>query len=378
MRDKTGPLSAVVIGSDHINTLGIIRSLGIAGIKPTLILVKNCNTNSWVSKSKYIDECFILENQDSIILDKLIEIRNHRRGELYLYPAGDRYTSFIDSNYYALSQYYIVPNCMKKQGAIAEFTSKARMQEIAQHAGFSHIKTLQLTFTGDKQDIERVKNYFGDTFPLLIRSDQSGIPGCQYTILSSSEDLEQLNKQHQKGTAIIQQYIEKDEEIGVQGVAWDGECYVGSVIHKKRTSIESYGSTTYAELQANNDTLIASLIKEFIKETDYSGIFDIEIIRKGKEIYFIECNFRNGAYGYAYTVYGENLPLIWMTKKVPVQDSKTRSIRLMNEFSDIKHVRNREITLLAWMCDFITSKVHMTVNIWDMKPFIYRAFWKIK
>ena len=47
---------AVVVGMDHINTLGIIRSLGEAGIKPSAIIISKDKDKSWSLKSKYLNK----------------------------------------------------------------------------------------------------------------------------------------------------------------------------------------------------------------------------------------------------------------------------------------------------------------------------------
>ena len=57
----------IVIGGNHHNTLGVIRSLGRKGVMPYVILTSGDN-NSFVLKSKYIKNFSILFSGCSDIL----------------------------------------------------------------------------------------------------------------------------------------------------------------------------------------------------------------------------------------------------------------------------------------------------------------------
>lgn len=50
---------AVVIGTDHHNTLGVIRGLGERGIMPDLLLVSG-GKRSFVSRSRYIFTLYLV------------------------------------------------------------------------------------------------------------------------------------------------------------------------------------------------------------------------------------------------------------------------------------------------------------------------------
>ena len=59
----------IVIGFSHYNTLGLLRSPGEAGYRPTLVLIRerDSDLSSFVAKSKYIGTCYFTSE------DKLIE-----------------------------------------------------------------------------------------------------------------------------------------------------------------------------------------------------------------------------------------------------------------------------------------------------------------
>ena len=77
-----------------------------------------------------------------------------------------------------------------------------------------------------------------------------------------------------------------------------------------RFSQSSLGSTTAGTILPDEQGL-CDAARSFVEYIDYRGIFDMEFITDGKDFYFVEMNFRNGGYGYAYTRAGRNFPTIW-------------------------------------------------------------------
>ena len=56
----------IVWGSDHQNTLGLVRSLGEAGIHPFVMIVMHDNDKSFILKSKYINKGYIFSSNQKI------------------------------------------------------------------------------------------------------------------------------------------------------------------------------------------------------------------------------------------------------------------------------------------------------------------------
>ena len=52
MSTMNGNINAVVIGADSVNTIGMIRSLGSAGVFPSVIILTKRN-KAWVTSSRY-------------------------------------------------------------------------------------------------------------------------------------------------------------------------------------------------------------------------------------------------------------------------------------------------------------------------------------
>lgn len=369
--------NTVVIGSDHVNTLGIIRSLGEAGENPTAIVATE-ESRCWTAKSRYIKKLIIVPHNNDKMIEALLSIKPES-GKAYLIPAGDPYSKLIDDNFELLSKYYIIPNVDGKAGAMSYIMNKKPMSEAAYEiGGFTLPCTLyyKVPESGDvdaSPELEEIEKHY----PLIMRNGESvpNADGNIYIVKDKAEFRQALEKKRGV-TVIIQEFIEKDEEIGVQGVGFgkEKEPVVAGIIHKIRTAkVGSIGSTTYATIAPAKNKEVIEATKKFIQGIGYDGIYDIELLRKGDRYYFVECNFRNGAYGYAFTCAGANLPMIWVER-----DNSERIIKemtLMNETSDMKHI-SKEVSPFKWVGQFFGADIHLTCNRKDMKPFIERILSK--
>lgn len=368
--------SIVVIGSDHVNTLGIIRSLGEAGEEPSAVIL--CENNKcWTAKSKYIKNLTVCSHKEEMV-NILLDLK--KDGEKsFLIPAGDPYSKLIDENFDLLSQYYIIPNINCTAGELSHFMNKKPMSEAAYEiGGFKLPYTLYFRVPESESFIDVAElNECEKYYPLIIRNGESftNADGDIYIVKNRDEFVSALEKK--RGiTVIIQQFIDKDEEVGIQGVGFgkDTEPVVAGVVHKIRTAvIGSIGSTTYAKIAPLKNEAVIEATKKFIQGVGYDGIYDIELLRKGDDYYFVECNFRNGAYGYAFTCAGANLPMIWVSRDNT--EPHIKELTLMNETSDMKHIL-KQVSPFKWVLQFFGADIHLTANKKDMKPFWERILSK--
>lgn len=293
----------------------------------------------------------------------------------YLFPCGDYPSQVVDKFREQLEDYFYVPGIAIGYLPLEKLAEKSTMISKAFNAGFVIPKTMICDFSSASQNSGTFCEYFHGSYPLLIRP--CGGEESSFNRFMVVEDESQLINAFiniNYGKAIIQEYISKDEEIGIQGVGFGDDVLdpiVTGIIHKIRTSLVSPGSTTYATIRSVDDTEPINECNRFIKENGYSGIFDIELLRKDNRYYFIECNFRNGAYGYSYTCSGHNLPLIWINKSDNSECAK-KELKLMNEFGDIKHIKKKNISWFGWLRQFVGADIHLTLNRRDLRPFLYR------
>lgn len=118
---------------------------------------------------------------------------------------------------------------------------------------------------------------------------------------------------------------------------------------------------------------VLETLKAYIKLTGYQGIFDTDFIKYNDEMYFIECNFRNGAYGYSMTSAGFNMPSIWIDYNIGNtinDDIKLKKVTFMEERTDMLNVIDHSMSLFSWLKDFFTCNTLLWGNWKDMGPFI--------
>ena len=98
----------------------------------------------------------------------------------------------------------------------------------------------------------------------------------------------------------------------------------------------------------------------------------MEFLKNDDNTFFIECNFRNGAYGYAVTYAGFNMPQVYQNACLS-QEIKLSSIRkviFMEERSDFLNVLDGSISLWHWIRDVFSTDVFLFWNRKDIKPIL--------
>lgn len=372
-------IKITVIGADHHNTLGIIRSLGECGLFPNGLIVTDKN-KSFVSKSKYLHSCLLVSKNEQEVIKSLLKKKSIADKKIILVPADDYSVEIIDKHLDALSPFYITPNIDFTEGAIVRLMDKDVMNRVAIEAGLLVPKGTSLQVSDDLHVLNEKLENEGFTFPLIVKPLRSAAGNKDaIEIVYSLTELEGLLNMLPTCNVLLQEYLEVEEEYGIQGYAYGGQVYIPGIIRKIRTSSSSRGSTIYARIERDVPSIDKSMIANMVERTRFSGLFDIELFLHKGDLYFIEMNFRNGAYGYAYTRFGYNLPYLWICACqgcIPKQVSITKKekIYLMNEFADFRSIIEKKISWYGWVKQFLTADVHMIINRKDMGPFWFKLF----
>jgi predicted ATP-grasp superfamily ATP-dependent carboligase len=366
-KTKYGIPVIIVIGTDHPNTLGIIRSLGEEGIKPIVIILSNANNKSFVSKSKYIDKIFFVEEDQ--LLNFLLKKFSNNKIKPIIILSCDSAVSIIDNSLNGLERFFVVPNCNHLEGEITCLMNKAEMVSLACKAGLKVPESKAIyNIDGIFKAPEEV--YFPCIVKPLLSKDgrKEDIKICQkYEELT--EALEKLQRTYK--ALLIQDYINFEEEIGIMGLTHQKleKPLLPLVVKKIRTN---NGSTTYGKTVSITEIDIdVNKIERFLSNSKYEGIFDFEFVKADGEYYFIEIHFRNGAYGYAFTKAGINFPLLWIYSCLDYikEQHVYKKISFMNEFADLKNIKAKKIGLIKWIKDFFCSNVYLYFNYRDISPF---------
>lgn len=359
---------AIVIGSKSVNAVGLIRSLGKGYVDVTFM-----STYSKI-ESKYTKEYIRLPDDRKKWLAVLKQYGEENKEKTGIFPTDDDTAFWLDDNYEALQQYFIVPHAKGKLRTLAD---KSVMNEIAKKTELNVPDFIKLSLA----ESERKNQY-----PIILKP-YAGYAGSKGDILICHNDNEYTNAIHvlkKQGykEVLLQQLLDdpNQEEIGLMGMALkNGQVVIPGIIHKIRSYPTGKGSTSYARFSSDMTEINEEKIKQFVSVTGYVGIFDIEMIKAYGKYWFIEINYRNGQYGYTPTAAGYNLPVNWvygMKNKKVEKCNNLQEIYYINERDDYRHVKEGTINKKEWLKEFHAASAYGMYCPGDQRPFI-RQYVKI-
>ena len=330
----------LVVGGSHHNTYSLLRCFGEAGLKVDLILC-GCK-DSFIGHSTYIDNLWYCDDEESAYIE-IVELLNNTDIRYVIISATDKGVSLLDEHYEELHDKCEFFNA-GGPGVITHYMDKIVQVNEAAKAGFS------VPITRSFEDGEHI---YSDCFPCLIKPSASIDGGKRIAICHSLGDVEACVSQFSGvKKVLVQQYIEKDEEIVIVGVSMGGYIYIPGYIIKYR---DVAGGTTYSSTAPINelDTNVTESAKRLVKDINYEGLFGIECIKSHGEYFFIEINLRNDATSYSMAVAGVNLPLMYYQFYTGERSKLTmrpvRKIYSMVEIKDFSNVLHGRVNLLSWL-----------------------------
>lgn len=328
----------VIIGSSHHNTYSMIRCYGERGIRPDLILYGN--PDSYILQSVYIGEIHVAKDAT----DAILLLRKFYTDCLVI-ACSDEVASFMDKSYEELIRYFYFFNC-GSTGMLTYFMDKVVQSDVASQVGLKVPSSIDAK--PDKIDPRNL------SYPCIIKPLESINGGKNIQICRSETEVRTaLNSFDVESKVMIQQYVEKDFELVVVGLSFNGDIHIPAFIHKHR---ETKGGTTYATVRPVSElpTNVLSSCRRLVEKMSYQGLFGIELICKDEDFYFIEINLRNDATTYAIAIAGCNLPLAFWglvngQNASNIFAKPIRKINSMVEFKDFVHVLKRHVSLLTWI-----------------------------
>lgn len=364
---------AIVIAEDHYNAMGMLRSLSASKLPIKLVLI--AEHEHYVDKSRYLKETIVVKKSKEAVLaalNKLLCSDEHG----ILFPLSDYAANILDENYELLSGRATVPN-MKGNMHLLLDKEQAKM-----HAQTCGLRT------------PRGRSVYLDNVALTLRSEEypiivkplASIDGAKsdIRIAGNADQLRNIfvDMQH-KGyeRVLVEQYICGDDEhmIEVMGYAANGEVTISGIISKIREFPIKNGSTSYANVVEEHVDIDPMKISRFVSECSFDGLFDMEFKYAAGKAYFIECNFRNGAPGFALTCCGRNIPCGWMQKHLDIEfkEKPRKNLLFMCEQNDLLNMLKGEVAVLQWIRQFFRAK-KIFFDSKDMKPYLHYYWLLIK
>ena len=351
---KTEIQEVIVLGTTHHNTLGVIRALGESPLHVSSILMLYGEKESYLSQSKYVNRSVFVENAEGITAILLGMATEEKQ---IIIAVTDDASHQLDINAEKLLPHFHFFKT-NQQGQLTRFMDKEEQDTIAEQVGL-YVPT----------------NYTPDTvsYPCLLKPLASIAGGKRVIICNNKEEYHQAITEFPHTRFQIQQYLQKEEEIVLVGMAVGNEVYIPAYVLKHR---ELWGGTTYSTVHPIGETDSQLLIqsKNLIKAIGYEGLFGIEFLLCEGKYYFIEVNLRTDATCYAVAVAGANLPLAYVlaVQGEPIDmivNEPIQTIDAMVEFRDIEFVLTRKLSPFKWFsqrnrceCLYYKSRV-------DEKPY---------
>lgn len=357
-------LNPIIIGGDHHNTLGVIRSLGERGVRSDLILVSQ-SKRTFVDYSKYVDAKEIITNDEDIVGCLLSKFVN-KEGKPVIICCSDSSSGQIDEHYDKLEGYFLLPGGGGK-GVITPLMNKRLMAKLAVETGLTIPQSYYVEDARREDDIQ---------LPCIFKPIESRKgKKTDIEIIRTKEDLRRLLSQGNCANFQIQEFIEKEIEYQLIGCSTKDDVIIPGVSIILRPCKGS--NTSYLHYEPLGEGFCdIEKCKDFVKKTGYKGLFSMEFLRDKDGIdYFMEINFRNDGNAICVTAAGISLPYVWYLACLGENYDKEAKksiipVYVMPDMAELKLLMTGQISILQYIRDFKKTNRFMEYDKNDKRPFL--------
>lgn len=363
----------IVIGGEHYNPLGLIRSLGVAKIKPIAIIKKA--SFGIASKSKYIKKLHLVDSYDEA-LDLLKKEYGNEILKPFVFTSDDQMTSILDNNYDELKDKFIFYNA-KKQGEISKYMNKEEIMNLAVECGLKVAKSWKVYDKKVPKDI---------TYPCLTKAIISTKDNWKDDsfICKNEEELKKALKTIKSKEILIQEYIIKKNELCYDGFSCDNGKKVLYAISSDYLFVKEGAYSNYMLVSNSHHKELEDKLSSMFAKIKFDGIFSVEfLVDKNNNYYFLEINFRNSTWSWASTKAGMNLPVLWsrcMLDKEEFNDAfkEFKPFKAIVEIEDFHdRVSTKRVSVFKWLGNLLSSKVWYYFTFADPMPLLNKVLHKI-
>lgn len=366
----------IVIGSDHYNALGVLRSLGQVGIYSNFILIGDKKRTTTVY-CKYIKKLYkIKESSEQEIIKVLQDEFNSYKVKPILIPTGDPIAKILDKNFNQLSKIFILPNIDGKEGMITKCMDKSYQKKLCDKYEIKVASSEVITLNKEyKNSIYQLPEKVIIKPNVSADGDKSDI--C---IANGIEEIEKsLDKFKNKGykEVIVQEFLNYETEYAMMGFAYNGTVIIPGINDNIDIYPSNRGNTSYSRMFPVKDfEFDISKIRYMIEDIKYTGFFEVETFKVKDELYFNELNLRNSANLFAYSGNNINYIYLWILLILGKDLSKEKinvdkSYYFVVEHLHIKQIKEGTATIKE-VVNHLKNSTKLIYNKRDKKPFIMR------
>lgn len=363
----------IVLCGEHFNPLGMVRSLGVAKIKPIAIVKKA--DYGLTSKSKYISKLHLVDSNEEG-LELLISKYGNEKEKPFVLTSDDQMTSLLDNNYNFLKNKFIFYNA-GEEGRITKYMKKDEIMSLAIECGLNVAKSWKIIDKTIPEDM---------VYPALTKaliSTKDNWKDDSYICYNREELQKALNKIDAQ-EILVQEYINKKNELCYDGYSCNNGKNVLYSISSDYLYVKEGAFSNYMLVSNKHHKELEDKLDKMFRKIGFNGIFCVEFLVDQKDnYYFLEINFRNSTWSWASTVAGMNLPLLWTSSMLDKNVFKTaykefkpfKAIVEINDFYD--RVKTKKISLIKWICQLLGAKVRYFWYYKDLRPFFSKIVHKI-
>lgn len=359
--------NVIVAGGDHYNTLWLIRSLGMGGFKVTAVIINPSFHKSFVCKSRYCNESYIVNDIDEMI-HQLCQFSFGYK--VPVFTNGDAVAIALDESYELLSHKYILHHCNHKQDGIKYWMDKSKMLSLAKKVGFNIPCSLSVDLNSDSLNYTRIP------YPCLVKPEVSATSSKNSFRICYNEEQLKFAIREIKGDCtkvLIQEYVKKDYEYLVYGVSIEDDVVLPGGLKKVHTCSDTrnLGMASYTFLSDEMPCQLGNFecIKCFVREMGYYGLFSVEFMIAKNKAYILEINLRNDGTCYFTTMAGVNLPSIWAASALGLDvDMSKTLIRPRTKYTLMSQ------SLLTSLKECKQAKAFSLCKMDDMMPVYAKMF----
>lgn len=313
----------IVLTRSYATGVGVVRALGTAGYTVDMIAsAREAGMSGFAAKSKYIHhyeevvsaKFYARGETDGELLEALLKYRGRYGQKPVLFPTDDYTASIMDNNRSLLEDIFLMPGiCNGEAGSLSAAMDKTFQSGLARKSGIPTPREWIISLNVNEVEVPQDMVY-----PCFVKPMESvnGYKREMAVCRGKGElytHLAKLKHRNRMRDILVQEYLDIEREIDLSGVCIDQNIMIPAIIRKTRVAKYEKGVTLSGMLYPFEDLEpYCGRIIDMMKKFHYIGMFDMEFIVAGGEVYFNEVNFRSGGPHYSYFVSGANLPAVFV------------------------------------------------------------------